>query len=123
VSKSTYPAFLASGGNFSGSPVVFDKTFSGYHHGYSTSTGIFTVDRHGVYVFHYYFTTTGYDFTRATLNVNGISILDYRSVGFVYHDSAVYVLQLSTGDKVTIERKYGTSEDVSFFFGTLLFEM
>jgi hypothetical protein len=65
--------------------------------------------------------------TRATLNVNGIDIFETRSDGRNngYDDtSAVSVLQLSTGDKVSVARKYGTVDGgESIFFGVLLFEV
>ncbi|XP_048735534.2 uncharacterized protein LOC125650984 [Ostrea edulis] len=128
VSRSTYPAFLASlSGDFSGTPVVFGTTYSGYHHGYSTTTGIFTADRDGVYVFLYNIEAQ-WNLVRATLNVNGIDIFETRSDGrsYVYDETstAVSVLQLSSGDKVYVELKYGTvSGGESMFFGVLLFEL
>ncbi|XP_048732014.1 uncharacterized protein LOC125648968 [Ostrea edulis] len=127
VSKSTYPAFLASlSGDFSGTPVVFGSTHSGYHHGYSTTTGIFTADRDGVYVFLYNIEAQS-EIVRAALNVNGIDKFETRSDGRNngYDDSsALSVLQLSSGDKVSVERKYGTVDGgQSMFFGVLLFEV
>ncbi|XP_048732012.2 uncharacterized protein LOC125648967 isoform X2 [Ostrea edulis] len=127
VSKSTYPAFLASlGSDFSSSPVVFGSTYSGYHHGYSTSTGIFTADRDGVYVFLYNIEAQS-ELVRTTLRVNGVDKFELRSDGRStgYDDtSAVSVLQLSPGDQVSVERKYGTVDGgQSLFFGVLLFEM
>jgi hypothetical protein len=127
VSKSTYPAFISHlESDFSGSPVIFPRTHSGYHHGYSTSTGIFTADRDGVYVFLYNIEAQS-ERVRTTLRVNAVDkfelVSDGRNTG--YDDSsAVSVLQLSSGDKVSVGRKYGTVDSgQSIFFGILLFEM
>jgi hypothetical protein len=127
VSRSTYPVFLASlSRDFSGTTIVFDKTHSVYHHGYSTTTGIFTADRDGVYLFLCNIEAQTH-IVRATLNLNGVDIFETRSDGRNngYDDSsAVSVLQLSTGDKVSVKRKDGEVDGgETVFFGVLLFEM
>jgi hypothetical protein len=62
-----------------------------------------------------------------TLRVNGVDKFELRSDGRSanYDDSAaVSVLQLSSGDQVSVGCKYGTVDSgESIFFGVLLFEM
>ncbi|XP_056015426.1 uncharacterized protein LOC125673044 [Ostrea edulis] len=127
VSKSTYPAFISRlSSRYSGTPVLFNQTFSGYHHGYSVTTGIFTADRDGVYVFLYNIEAYN-EIVLTTLRVNGVDKFELRSAGrsTEYDDtSAVSVLQLSSGDQVSVGLKHGTvDDDESLFFGVLLFEM
>ncbi|XP_061180565.1 uncharacterized protein LOC133189171 isoform X2 [Saccostrea echinata] len=127
VSKSTFPAFLAHiNGASSSTPVVYNTAHSGYHHGYSTSMGVFTADRDGLYLFLY--NTEGQNkVVRTALRVNGVEILETRTDGrrSDYDDtSAVTVLQLSSNDRVSIGIKSGTVDDgQSLFFGILLFEI
>ncbi|XP_062607509.1 uncharacterized protein LOC134269331 [Saccostrea cucullata] len=127
VSKSTFPAFLAHARLGSDStPVVYDKAHGGYHHGYSTNTGVFTADRDGLYLF----LCNTETFTRATvtaLRVNEVEIFETRSdARHVNFDStsAVTVLHLSSNDRVSIGVKSGrVDEKQSLFFGILLHEM
>lgn len=114
VSKSTFPAFLAKINGYSSStPVVYDTAHSGYHHGYSTSTGVFTADRDGLYLFLY--NTEGYNEVVLTmLTVNGVEMLETRSDGrHTYYDdtSAVTVLQLTSKDRVSIGVKSGRVDE------------
>ncbi|XP_062581894.1 uncharacterized protein LOC134243673 isoform X2 [Saccostrea cucullata] len=124
VSKSTFPAFLAHASRDSNStPVVYNQAHGSYHHGYSTSTGIFTADRDGFYLFLY--NTEAYSRVTVTaLRVNGVEIFETRSDGrrSDYDDtSAVTVLQLSKNDRVSIGVKSGEVDDgQSLFFGILL---
>ncbi|XP_061180568.1 uncharacterized protein LOC133189173 [Saccostrea echinata] len=127
VSKSTFPAFLAhiSGGS-SSTPVVYNIAHGGYHHGYSTSTGVFTADRDGLYLFLY--NTEGKSkVVRTALRVNGVEIFETRSDGrhSGYDDtSAATVLRLSSNDHVSVGVKFGTVDGYqSLFFGILLCEM
>jgi hypothetical protein len=67
------------------------------------------------------------ELVRTTLIVNGIDKFEQRADGrnTGYDDTAaVSVIQLSSGDKVSVGRKYGTVDSgQSIFFGILLFEM
>jgi hypothetical protein len=96
VSKSTFPAFICHlGFDSSASPVVFGTAHSGYHHGYSTRTGIFTAGRDGVYVFLSNVKSDD-DLVYTTLRVNGVDKFELRSDGrnTGYDEtSAVSVLQ------------------------------
>lgn len=122
--KSNYPVFLASRSlNSSRAPVIFDTTHSGYHHGYSKSTGVFTADRNGIYIF--FFQLEANTLVRAHLRVNGVEKLEIRPDGrYSYFDdaSAVTVLELSLNDQVSIGVKNGTVARKSLFFGVLLVE-
>lgn len=128
VSKVTYPAFLAHlSGSTTRSPVVFNRVHSGYHHGYSTSTGKFTVDRGGVYVFLHNIEAAG-SVANTALAVNGNVKVETRSDGrhSGYDDtSAVTVLELSSGDQVYVNIQSGGEADdgQTLFFGILLFEL
>ncbi|XP_062584972.1 uncharacterized protein LOC134246608 isoform X2 [Saccostrea cucullata] len=127
VSKPTYPAFLAHiGKDSSRTPVVYDKAFGGYLHGYSTTSGVFTADRDGLYLFLY--NTEAYkEIVRTAITVNGVEKFETRSDGrrTEYDDtSAVTLLQLFSNDRVYIEIKNGAvDENQSLYFGILLFEM
>lgn len=123
---SNYPVFLAHlSSRSSKTPVIFDKTHSSYHHGYSVSTGVFTADRDGVYLLLY--NIEAYDeIVRATLRVNGVEKFETRSDGRLSNfddTSAVTVLELSVNDHVSIGVKDGTVDNPeSLFFGVLLIE-
>ncbi|XP_062595463.1 uncharacterized protein LOC134256817 [Saccostrea cucullata] len=127
VSKSTYPAFLANlGSDTSRTPIVYRTTYGGYSHGYSTSTGIFTADRAGLYLF-LYNTEGDSQLVRTALRVNGVEIFETRADGrhSGYDDTAaVTVLQLSSNDQVSIGVKSGTADSgQTLFFGILLYEI
>lgn len=126
--KSNHPVFLASlSSNSSRTPVIFDRTNSDYHHhdGYSNSTGVFTADRDGIYIFFFHIVTK-IELVVANLRVNGVEKLDIRSDGrnsYLDDASAVTVLELSLNDQVSIGVKNGTVDETgSFFFGVLLVE-
>lgn len=125
--KSNYPVFLAHlSSRSSKTPVIFDKTHSSYHHGYSVRTGAFTADRDGVYLFLYNIEACN-EIVRTTLRVNGIEKFETRSDGrhsFYDDTSAVTVLELSVNDQVSVGVKDGTVDSPeSLFFGVLLIEM
>lgn len=125
--KSNYPVFLAHlSSHSSKTPVIFDKTHSSYHHGYSVRTGAFTADRDGVYLFLYNIEAHN-EIVRTTLRVNGIEKFETRSDGrhSDFDDtSAVTVLELSVNDQVSVGVKDGTVDNPeSLFFGVLLIEM
>ncbi|XP_062584987.1 uncharacterized protein LOC134246625 [Saccostrea cucullata] len=127
VSQSTYPGFSAHiNSPSSTTPVVYDSPHGTYHHGYSTSTGIFTADREGLYLF-LYNTDAKSEVVRTALTVNGVEIFETRSDGrrTVYDDtSAVAVLHLYSNDSIFIKIKDGTVDGYeSLFFGILLFQM
>lgn len=111
--------------NSSRTPVIFDTTHFGYHHGYSKSTGVFTADRDGIYIFLFH-TVASYELVRINLRVNGVEKLEIRSDGrytYLNDDSAVTVLELSLNDQVSIGVKNGTvCDEGSVFFGVLLVE-
>lgn len=124
--KSDYPVFLASRSlNSSRAPVIFDTTHSVYHRGYSKSTGVFTADRNGIYIFLFRLEAK-HELVRTNLRVNGVEKLEIRPDGrYSYFDdaSAVTVLELSLNDQVSIGIKNGTVDDTgSLFFGVLLVE-
>uniref|UniRef100_A0A8W8I9T9 C1q domain-containing protein n=1 Tax=Magallana gigas TaxID=29159 RepID=A0A8W8I9T9_MAGGI len=126
VNKTTYPLFLAHlYSDSSRTPVVFSRIYSSYHHGYSGSTGIFTADRDGIYIFLYNIEANR-GLVRTDLRVNGVEKFETRSDGrhSGYDDtSAVAVLELSSNDQVSVGVKYGTVDGgQSLFFGTLLAE-
>lgn len=126
VNKTTYPLFLAHlYSDSSRTPVVFSRIYSSYHHGYSGSTGIFTADRDGIYIFLYNIEANR-GLVRTDLRVNGVENFETRSDGrhSGYDDtSAVAVLELSSNDQVSVGVKYGTVDGgQSLFFGTLLAE-
>ncbi|XP_062566094.1 uncharacterized protein LOC134228452 isoform X1 [Saccostrea cucullata] len=127
VSKSTYPAFLAYLiRDSSRTPVVYDVAVGSYHHGYSTSTGVFTADRDGLYLF--LSNTEAYkEIVRTVLTVNGVGKFETRADGrrTGYDDSsAVTVLRLSSNDQVNIVIKTGTVNEVqSLFLGIFIFEI
>lgn len=77
--KSNYPGFLAHlSSRSSKTPVIFDKTHSSYHHGYSVSTGVFTADRDGIYLFLY--NIEAYEeIVITTLRLNGVEKFETRS--------------------------------------------
>lgn len=124
--KSNYPGFLAHlSSRSSKTPVIFDKTHSSYHHGYSVSTGVFTADRDGIYLFLY--NIEAYEeIVITTLRLNGVEKFETRSDGRLskFDDSsAVTVLELSVNDHVSIGVKDGTVDNPeSLFFGVLLIE-
>lgn len=127
VSKATYPAFLVHlSGSSSSSPIVFNRVHSRYSHGYSTTSGKFTADRDGVYIFLHNIEADSRIVT-TTLRVNGENKAETRSDGrhSGYDDSAVVsVLQLFTGDQVYVAIQTGTADDgQSLFFGVLLYEL
>lgn len=127
VSKVRYPAFLAHlSGDTTRSPIVFNRVHSGYHHGYSTSTGKFTADRDGVYVFLHNIEAAG-SVVNTALAVNGNVKVETRSDGrhTGYDDtSAVTVLGLASGDQVYVNIQSGEADDgQTLFFGILLFEL
>lgn len=124
--KSKYPVFLADmSSSSSKTPVIFDNTYSGYHHGYSESTGVYTADRDGIYLFLYNIEANG-EKVITTLRVNGVTKFETRSDGrhSEYDDtSAVTVLELSLNDKVSIGVEIGKVKyPESLFFGVLLIE-
>lgn len=124
--KSNYPVFLAHmSSSSSKTPVIFNKTHSNYHHGYSVSTGIFTADRDGVYLFLYNIEARR-EIVRTNLRVDGVKKFETRSDGrhSNFDDtSAVTVLELSVNDEVSIGVENGTaSTPESLFFGVLLIE-
>lgn len=127
VSKATYPAFLVHlSGSSSSSPIVFNRVHSRYSHGYSTTSGKFTADRDGVYIFLHNIEADSRIVT-TTLRVNGENKVETRSDGrhSGYDDSAVVsVLQLFTGDQVYVAIQTGTADGgQSLFFGVLLYEL
>lgn len=123
--KSNYPVFLASlSSNTSRTPVIFDRTHSGYHHGYSKSTGVFTANRDGIYIFLFQIVAQD-ELVGTNLRVNGVEKLEIRPDGrysFFDDASAVTVLELSLNDQVSIGVKNGMVDRKSLFFGVLLVE-
>lgn len=124
--KSNYPVFLAHlSSHSSRAPVIFDITHSGYHHGYSVSTGVFTADRDGVYLLLYNIEARS-EIVITTLRVNGVQKFETRSDGRhsgFDETSAVTVLELSLNDQVSIGVENGRADSPeSLFFGVLLIE-
>lgn len=120
--KSNYPVFLARlSSNASRTPVIFDTTHSGYHRGYSKSTGVFTADRDGIYLFLFQMVAITKQ-VRTNLIVNGVEKLEIRPYSYPHDASAVTVLELSLNDQVSIGVKNGTVTTRSLFFGVLLVE-
>lgn len=127
VSKSTYPAFLASlDSDTRRTPVIFNHIHNVYYHGYSKSAGTFTADRDGIYLFLYNIEVQG-GLVRTALGVNGVDKFETRSDGrhSGYDDtSATAVLELSKNDRVAINVKSGEVDSgQSLFFGILLIEL
>lgn len=107
------------------SPIVFDQVYPNYSHGYSTSTGVFTADRNGVYIF--LVNIEAHKMTTVTaIKVNGQEKTETRSDGRheSYDDTcAVSVLQLNENDRVSVKLKSGTADEgQTIFFGFLLHE-